>query len=177
MTRLGVGLDIPDEITGPKDPKEAQSCAIQRFIQVLVHAAQCRDRSCKSPPCTKMKRIMSHVRGCKQCGVCKQFLSLCLQHAKTCKSNNCTVPLCANLKKHILEKQRQTSIQENRFAARRMRAMRATIPSTSSSLGSSTSSEEATVLSPAPSTPSDSSPAHPHQRMIAMTPTIKEKQK
>ena len=171
VTRLGVGLDIPDEITGPKDPKEAQSCAIQRFIQVLVHAAQCRDRSCKSPPCAKMKRIMSHVRGCTQCGVCKQFLSLCLQHAKTCKSSNCSVPLCANLKKHILEKQRQTSIQENRFAARRMRATRATIPTISSSLGSSSSSEEATVLSPAPSTPLTQQPSQQMygQRGMMMT--------
>ena len=150
MTCLGMDLDISDEGTGPKDPKEAQNRAIQHFIQVLVHAAQCRDRNCKSPACTKMKRIMSHVKGCKQCGVCKQFLSHCLQHAKACKSSNCPVPLCANLKKHILEKQRQTSIQENRFAARRMLAMRSAMSTTSSSLGSSSNGGD-TVQSPAPS--------------------------
>ena len=141
---------------------QAQNHAIQRFIQVLVHAAQCRDRNCKSPTCVKMKRIMSHVRGCKQCGVCKQFLSLCLQHAKTCKSSNCPVPLCANLKKHILEKQRQTSIQENRFAARRMLAMRSAMPTTSSSLGSS-SNGGATVQSPLPGTPLTQQPSTPQQ--------------
>ena len=145
----------------PKDPKEAQNRAIQRFIQVLVHAAQCRDKSCKSPTCAKMKRIMFHVRGCKQCGVCKQFLSLWAQHAKTCKSSNCPVPLCANLKKHILEKQRQTCAQENRFAARRMLAMRSAMPTTSSSLGSS--SKGATVQSPPPGTPLRQQPSTPQQ--------------
>ena len=163
MTRLGMDLDISDEGTGPKDPKEAQNRAIQRFIQVLVHAAQCRDRNCKSPTCVKMKRIMSHVRGCKQCGVCKQFLSLCLQHAKTCKSSECTVPLCATLKKHVLEKQRHTSIQENQFAARRMLAMRSAMPITSSSLGSSSNGGD-TVQSPAPSTPLKQQPSTATQK-------------
>ena len=167
MTRLGMDLDISDGETGSKDPKEAQNRAIQRVIQFLVHAAQCRDKNCKSPTCAKMKRIMFHVRGCKQCGVCRQFLSLCLHHAKTCKSSNCPVPLCANLKKHILEKQRQTSIQENRFAARRMLAMRSAMPTTSSSLGSSSNSSGsnggAAVQSPAPSTPLRQQPSTPQQ--------------
>ena len=113
MTHLGLDCDVPDEGAGPKDIKEALSRAIDRFIQVLVHAAQCRDRNCKSPSCAKMKRIMHHIGRCKQCTVCKQFLALCLQHAKTCKSTNCPVPLCANLKKHLLDKQRQASYQED----------------------------------------------------------------
>ena len=162
MTRLGMDLDIPDEGAGPKDLKEALSRAIDRFIQVLVHAAQCRDRICKSPSCAKMKRIMHHIQRCKQCTVCKQFLALCLQHAKTCKSTNCPVPLCANLKKHLLDKQRRASIQESRFAARRLHAMRLAMPTTSSTLGGSSSSNgEAPVQSPAPNTPIRQQPSTP----------------
>ena len=145
MTRLGMDLGIHDEGAGPKDPKEALNQAIQRFIQVLMHAAQCRDRTCKSPSCAKMKRIMHHVMRCKQCVVCKQFLNLCLQHAKTCKSSNCPVPLCANIKKHLQEKQRQASFQESRFAARRMLAMRSAMPMSSSSVSSSNASTKAAV--------------------------------
>ena len=162
MTRLGMDLDIPDEGAGPKDLKEALSRAIDRFIQVLVHAAQCRDRNCKSPSCAKMKRIMHHIGRCKQCTVCKQFLALCLQHAKTCKSTNCPVPLCANLKKHLLDKQRQASFQESRFAARRMIAMRMAMPTTSPSLGGGSSSNGgAPVQSPAPNTPIRQQPSTP----------------
>ena len=168
MTRLGMDLGIHDEGAGPKDPKEALNQAIQRFILVLVHAAQCRDRTCKSPSCAKMKRIMHHVGRCKQCVVCKQFLNLCLQHAKTCKSSNCPVPLCANIKKHLQEKQRQASFQESRFAARRMLAMRSAMPSSSSSSASSSNASSnaaaaTAVQSPAPSTPARQQPGTPQQ--------------
>ena len=168
MTRLGMDLGIHDEGAGPKDPKEALNQAIQRFILVLVHAAQCRDRTCKSPSCAKMKRIMHHVGRCKQCVVCKQFLNLCLQHAKTCKSSNCPVPLCANIKKHLQEKQRQASFQESRFAARRMLAMRSAMPSSSSSSASNSNASSnaaaaTAVQSPAPSTPARQQPGTPQQ--------------
>ena len=163
MTRLGMDLGIHDEGAGPRVPKEAPNRAIQRFIQVLVHAAQCRDRACKSPTCAKMKRIMHHVGRCKQCVVCKQFLNLCLQHAKKCESSNCPVPLCVNIKKHLQEKQRQTSIQESRFAARRMLAMRSVMPTSSSSSASTT-----------PSTPARQQPGTPQQSPSVVKPPERE---
>ena len=63
--------------------------SIQRCIQSLVHACQCRDANCNLPSCLKMKRVVAHTKGCKrsnkECPICKQLIALCAYHAEICQ--------------------------------------------------------------------------------------------
>src|SRR3569832_1932638 len=66
--------------------------SIQRCVQGLVHACQCRDANCRRITCHRMKRVGSHTRQCKRrqngpCVVCKQLIALCCYHAKHCQVN------------------------------------------------------------------------------------------
>ena len=87
------GFDIEDDTkindNGDSNPQEARRQSIQRCIQSLVHACQCRDANCRLPSCQKMKRVVAHTRTCKRkkssgCPVCKQLIALCCYHAKHC---------------------------------------------------------------------------------------------
>ena len=129
MDKLGLGLD--DEIqqdTAQKDPREQRKASIQRCIQFLVHASQCRDPMCKQPSCIKMKRVLRHTRDCKlrlssNCTICKQFLLLCYSHAKSCTNDKCPVPICARIKKNLREQRAQSQMKQNRFMQQRMAHM------------------------------------------------------
>lgn len=70
--------------------QEARKLSIQRCIQSLVHACQCRDANCRLPSCQKMKRVVQHTKMCKRktnggCPICKQLIALCCYHAKHCQ--------------------------------------------------------------------------------------------
>ena len=131
--------------------------AVQRTIEVLVHASQCKDCNCKNGSCIKMKQIIFHVRRCRVCPNCNQFLQLCLQHAKQCKDKECAVPLCANLKKRIEERQRESQINQNWLMQRRMRMMR---------------SDSSPTITPSNTVAQSPSPSTPHPQQPNM-PTLK----
>ncbi len=70
--------------------QEARKLSIQRCIQSLVHACQCRDANCRLPSCQRMKRVVTHTKACKMkvngnCPICKQLIALCFYHAKYCQ--------------------------------------------------------------------------------------------
>jgi len=96
---------------------------MQRCIEALLHAVNCRNANCVNRSCFRYKRVIQHTKECKgknsQCNVCKQVIFLCWYHAKSCNDQNCQVPFCTNLKTKI-QKQRATSLQTDR---RRMQAM------------------------------------------------------
>lgn len=116
MERLGFDLDdgsSPTDGRPQSNPQEARKQSIQRCIQSLVHACQCRDANCRLPSCTKMKRVVTHTKNCKRkthggCPICKQLIALCCYHAKHCKENKCLVPFCPNIK----QKLRQQSLAQ-----------------------------------------------------------------
>ena len=122
---------MDDEIqqdTAQKDPREQRKASIQKCIQFLVHASQCRDPMCKQPSCIKMKRVLRHTRDCKlrmsgNCTICKQFLLLCYSHAKSCTDDKCPVPICARIKKNLREQRAQSQKRQNRFMQQRMANM------------------------------------------------------
>jgi len=97
--------------------------SMQRCIEALLHAVNCRNANCVNRSCFRYKRVIQHTKECKgknsQCNVCKQVIFLCWYHAKSCMEQNCQVPFCTNLKTKI-QKQRATSLQTDR---RRMQAM------------------------------------------------------
>lgn len=111
-----LGLDIDDGST-PADqkqtnPQDARKLSIQRCIQSLVHACQCRDANCRPPSCHKMKRVVQHTKNCKRktnggCPICKQLIALCCYHAKHCQETKCPVPFCSSIKHKLKQQQLQ----------------------------------------------------------------------
>ncbi|PIO23829.1 hypothetical protein AB205_0221260 [Aquarana catesbeiana] len=69
MVKWGLGLDDESNSQGEaqsKSPQESRRLSIQRCIQSLVHACQCRNANCSLPSCQKMKRVVQHTKGCKR---------------------------------------------------------------------------------------------------------------
>ena len=83
------GLVDDDSDSKSNNPGAARKKSIQRCIQSLVHACQCKDANCRLQSCQKMKRIVGHTKTCKRktngvCPICKQLIALCFHHAKHC---------------------------------------------------------------------------------------------
>lgn len=114
MEKLGFDLDDGSSPSDMKqaNPQEARKQSIQRCIQSLVHACQCRDANCRLPSCQKMKRVVQHTKNCKRktnggCPICKQLIALCCYHAKHCQEIKCLVPFCPNIKHKLKQQQLQ----------------------------------------------------------------------
>jgi E1A/CREB-binding protein len=158
MEKLGFDLDdgsSPGD-TKQANPQEARKLSIQRCIQSLVHACQCRDANCRLPSCQKMKRVVTHTRICKRktnggCSICKQLIALCCYHAKHCQETKCPVPFCSNIKAKLKQQQVQQRLQSAQLLRRRMAVMNTT--RTTTGMGSTGGSPP-----PTPATPSLASP-------------------
>lgn len=130
MEKLGFDLDDGSSPSDSKqaNPQEARKLSIQRCIQSLVHACQCRDANCRLPSCQKMKRVVTHTRSCKRktnggCPICKQLIALCCYHAKHCTETKCMVPFCLNIRQKLRQQQLQQRLQHAHFLKRRMAAV------------------------------------------------------
>ncbi|KAG8433240.1 hypothetical protein GDO86_017500 [Hymenochirus boettgeri] len=165
MVKWGLGLDDESNSQGDaqsKSPQESRRLSIQRCIQSLVHACQCRNANCSLPSCQKMKRVVQHTKGCKRktnggCPVCKQLIALCCYHAKHCQENKCPVPFCLNIKQKLRQQQIQHRLQQAQLMRRRMATMNTrTVPQ--QSLPSPTSATPGTPTQQ-PSTPQTPQPA------------------
>uniref|UniRef100_A0A3Q3VT39 histone acetyltransferase n=1 Tax=Mola mola TaxID=94237 RepID=A0A3Q3VT39_MOLML len=131
MEKLGLGLD--DESNNQaaattQSPGDSRRLSIQRCIQSLVHACQCRNANCSLPSCQKMKRVVQHTKSCKRktnggCPICKQLIALCCYHAKHCQENKCPVPFCLNIKHKLRQQQLQHRLQQAQMLRRRMASM------------------------------------------------------
>ncbi|XP_074038438.1 CREB binding protein nejire isoform X4 [Leptinotarsa decemlineata] len=129
MVKLGLDIDDGSSPTDSKaNPGEARKLSIQRCIQSLVHACQCRDANCRLPSCQKMKRVVTHTKVCKRktnggCPICKQLIALCCYHAKHCQETKCPVPFCSNIKHKLKQQQLQQRLQQAQLLRRRMAVM------------------------------------------------------
>ncbi|GIX96282.1 histone lysine acetyltransferase CREBBP [Caerostris extrusa] len=139
MQKLGFELG-DDSSTGDQkqvNPQESRRLAIQRCIQSLEHACQCRDANCRLPSCQKMKRIVSHAKSCSKkgtngCAICKQLIALNYYHAKSCQEAKCPVPFCVNIKyKFKQQRQQAAQILKRRIATMQNRGMTETVKQTS----------------------------------------------
>ncbi|KAG9483906.1 hypothetical protein GDO78_009691 [Eleutherodactylus coqui] len=134
MEKLGLGLDDESnnqQATATQSPGDSRRLSIQRCIQSLVHACQCRNANCSLPSCQKMKRVVQHTKGCKRktnggCPICKQLIALCCYHAKHCQENKCPVPFCLNIKQKLRQQQLQHRLQQAQMLRRRMASMQRT---------------------------------------------------
>lgn len=139
MEKLGLDLDDGSSPAEAKaNPQEARKQSIQRCIQSLVHACQCRDANCRLSSCQRMKRVVTHTKVCKRktnggCPICKQLIALCCYHAKHCLEGKCPVPFCSNIKYKIKQQQLQQRLQQVQLMRRRMAVMntRPTVSTTS----------------------------------------------
>lgn len=114
-------------------PGDSRKQSIQRCMQGLVHACNCRDANCRMPACIKMKRVVFHSRGCKKrqsagkstCPVCRQLIALCCYHSKVCEDtqNKCTVPFCAGIKNRLKQQQVQARMRQHQLMQSRIRSM------------------------------------------------------
>lgn len=131
MEKLGFDLGGGQEANNTdKNGQADRVTAIQRCINSLVHACQCRDANCRLPSCQKMKRVVSHTRQCKRksnggCPICKQLIALCCYHAKVCQEAKCPVHFCQNIKQKLRQQQLQQRLQEAAMMRRRMAQMNA----------------------------------------------------
>ncbi|XP_051570050.1 CREB-binding protein-like isoform X2 [Myxocyprinus asiaticus] len=183
MVKWGLGLDDDSNNQGGeanKSPQESRRLSIQRCIQSLVHACQCRNANCSLPSCQKMKRVVQHTKGCKRktnggCPVCKQLIALCCYHAKHCQENKCPVPFCLNIKHKLRQQQIQQRLQQAQMMRRRMalmqcRGMPQSLPSPTTSGGPGTPNSQQLQQPNTPQTAQSlaSQPQQTHQNVAGM---------
>ncbi|CAF4018893.1 unnamed protein product [Rotaria sp. Silwood1] len=97
---------------------------MQRMLDAIRHAVQCRNANCIFKNCSLCKRLLQRTKECtkasrSQCQPCNKFLSPIWLHAKTCTDQNCLLPFCASFK-HKIQRQRAATMQADR---RRIKAM------------------------------------------------------
>ncbi|KAK3871159.1 hypothetical protein Pcinc_023685 [Petrolisthes cinctipes] len=124
MVKLGLDLEDDTE-TKYLNLQEARITSIERCIQFLVHASQCRDANCRLASCEKMKKVFTHVKICKrknniECVNCKQFIALCLYHARNCQVQKCDVLYCCSIKQKLRQQQTQLKSKMKRIIAAHM---------------------------------------------------------
>uniref|UniRef100_A0A8B9GHF4 histone acetyltransferase n=1 Tax=Amazona collaria TaxID=241587 RepID=A0A8B9GHF4_9PSIT len=177
MVKWGLGLDDESNSQGEqqsKSPQESRRLSIQRCIQSLVHACQCRNANCSLPSCQKMKRVVQHTKGCKRktnggCPVCKQLIALCCYHAKHCQENKCPVPFCLNIKHKLRQQQIQHRLQQAQLMRRRMATMNTrnvpqqSLPSPTSATPGTPTQQPSTPQTPQP-------PPQPQPSPVSMSP-------
>ncbi|XP_043932430.1 histone acetyltransferase p300 isoform X2 [Protopterus annectens] len=165
MEKLGLGLDDESsnqQAATTQSPGDSRRLSIQRCIQSLVHACQCRNANCALPSCQKMKRVVQHTKGCKRktnggCPICKQLIALCCYHAKHCQENKCPVPFCLNIKHKLRQQQLQHRLHQAQMLRRRMASMQRTgVVGQQQGLPSPTA--PTTPTGPQPSTPQTPQP-------------------
>ncbi|XP_047220315.1 CREB-binding protein isoform X2 [Girardinichthys multiradiatus] len=183
MVKWGLGLDDDNNSQSgeaSKSPQESRRLSIQRCIQSLVHACQCRNANCSLPSCQKMKRVVQHTKGCKRktnggCPVCKQLIALCCYHAKHCQENKCPVPFCLNIKHKLRQQQLQHRLQQAQLMRRRMATMQGRtmpLPSPPASAAPSTPTSHAQPSTPqTPQQPLSNQPQTPNSAGV-MSPTF-----
>ncbi len=180
MEKLGLGLDDESNNQAPssmQNPGDSRRLSIQRCIQSLVHACQCRNANCSLPSCQKMKRVIQHTKGCKRktnggCPICKQLIALCCYHAKHCQENKCPVPFCLNIKQKLRQQQLQHRLQQAQMVRRRMASMQRTgqqLPGGNSGLPSPGNNSTTGPSTPTPSTqpPTPQTPTQQCQPPVA----------
>ncbi|XP_053577371.1 histone acetyltransferase p300 isoform X2 [Bombina bombina] len=167
MEKLGLGLDDESnnqQAAATQSPGDSRRLSIQRCIQSLVHACQCRNANCALPSCQKMKRVVQHTKGCKRktnggCPICKQLIALCCYHAKHCQENKCPVPFCLNIKHKLRQQQLQHRLQQAQMLRRRMASMqRPAVVGQQQGLPSPNSAGPTTPTSQQPPTPQTPQP-------------------
>ncbi|XP_039255254.2 CREB-binding protein-like isoform X2 [Styela clava] len=129
MDKMGFGLDDGTGSPGAGSGNtKSSTIPVERCMQSLVHACQCKNANCNMPACYKMKKVVHHAKTCKKktkgtCPICKQLIALCCYHAKHCKEKKCPVAFCHNIKNKLKQQEVQHRMQQAYLMKRRMEMM------------------------------------------------------
>ena len=153
----------------PSSQQARKNASIQKAIESLIHASQCRNMQCKIPSCIRIKRVLRHTKDCRlramgaPCHICKQLLFLVFSHAKNCKETNCSLgSMCKKVKKNIQDTRAQQRRRSNLLMQQRIRSMQGMTGSsngTSNPAGSPANTSPPTSKAPPPTPPQKGSPA------------------
>jgi len=107
-----------------EEQRRQRQRSIQLHMQLLAHAATCRNPACPSANCQKMKNLLQHGTKCAVkvqggCNVCRRIWALLQIHARQCRRPNCLVPKCRQLKEQL----RNIELQQAAMDERRRLAM------------------------------------------------------
>ena len=99
--RTAVGSEAASHQLTEEQRRERQR-SIQLHMQLLQHASACRNPSCPSANCSKMKNLLKHGATCQVrvqggCAICRRIWALLQIHARQCRRDNCVVPKCRQL--------------------------------------------------------------------------------
>ncbi|KAI0986114.1 hypothetical protein GJ496_007518 [Pomphorhynchus laevis] len=148
MERLAVAIDITSVAASKlgssadsaiqASPQQTRQQSIERCIESLLHAVNCRNANCSSHPgCQKMKLVIQHIKQCtnktSSCQICRQIKMLCHHHARVCTDPNCSFPFCTGLKQKM-QKQRalNSQLERRRMMTTMQRSMHPALTSPSS---------------------------------------------
>lgn len=107
-----------------EEQRRQRQRSIALHMQLLSHASICRNQSCPSANCEKMKNLLAHGAKCAikvqgGCNVCRRIWALLQIHARQCRKANCQVPKCRQLKEQL----RNIELQQHAMDERRRQAM------------------------------------------------------
>jgi aspartate carbamoyltransferase regulatory subunit len=80
----------------PINIQQQKQLTMQRMLDAIRHAVQCRNANCIYKNCSPCKKFIQHTKECteasrSQCPVCNKLLSPIWFHAKTCSDQSCPV--------------------------------------------------------------------------------------
>ncbi|BAE95818.1 putative p300/CBP acetyltransferase-related protein 2 [Oryza sativa Japonica Group] len=94
-----------------KDHHVLQKYTLQDYLEGLVHASRCFDRSCTSKLCLTLKKLFFHgvrchtrARGGGGCHMCVFMWKLLFTHSLLCDNADCSAPRCRDIKAYIADR-------------------------------------------------------------------------
>ncbi|XP_040378616.1 probable histone acetyltransferase HAC-like 3 isoform X1 [Oryza brachyantha] len=107
----GESLHIHKLRQADKHPRLLQKYTLQGYLESLVHASRCFDRSCNSKLCLTLKKLFFHGVRCHTrardgggCHMCVFMWKLLFTHSLLCDDANCSAPRCRDIKAYIADR-------------------------------------------------------------------------
>ncbi len=96
MERTDDSSEVPTSSDAPLNIQQQRQLHMQRMLDAIRHAIQCRNANCIIKSCVPCQRLIQHSKDCtkasrNQCPLCSKILTPIWTHAKTCTDQNCPV--------------------------------------------------------------------------------------
>ena len=96
MDRTDDATETPTSSDTPISIQQQKQLNMQRMLDAIRHAVQCRNANCIFKNCAPCQRLLQHAKECtkpsrNQCPLCSKLVSPIWNHAKTCSDQNCPV--------------------------------------------------------------------------------------
>lgn len=96
MERSDDPSETPASSDTPLSIQQQRQVNMQRTLDAIRHAVQCRNANCIMKNCAPCQRLIQHAKECtkasrNQCSLCNKLVTPIWYHAKTCTDQNCPV--------------------------------------------------------------------------------------